>query len=112
MNKWIRLTPDKQSKLGWLWSRIPFTSNSWIIEFDFRVHGEGSLFGDGFAFWYTSDRAQTGPIFGSRDNFDGLIIAFDTYSNGKHKVRLRIQIFFYFSIFSFVISNVMIFYDS
>ncbi|KAJ3113323.1 hypothetical protein HDU96_003534 [Phlyctochytrium bullatum] len=86
VNKYIRLTQDRQSKAGWLWGKVPFTSSSWLLEFEFKVHGAGaSLFGDGFAFWYVSDREQGGPVFGSKDHFYGLGIFFDTYSNGKHR---------------------------
>ncbi|XP_015748797.1 PREDICTED: VIP36-like protein [Acropora digitifera] len=54
----------------------------------FKVHGAGdSLFGDGFAFWYSRDRMQEGSVFGSKDFFYGLAIFFDTYSNhnGEHQ---------------------------
>ena len=53
----------------------------------FRVHGKGkTLFGDGFAVWYTQDRMTAGPVFGSKNGFRGLGLFFDTYSNhhGEH----------------------------
>ncbi|KAI9019803.1 putative lectin family integral membrane protein [Hyaloraphidium curvatum] len=87
VNNWVRLTPDVTSKSGWLYSKLPFTSTSWEIEFEFRVHGKGgNLFGDGFAFWYTKDKASVGPVFGNKDKFDGLGLFFDTYPNSRQRI--------------------------
>lgn len=33
--------------------------------------------------WITKQRATTGPVFGSADNFEGLGIFFDTYKNNR-----------------------------
>ena len=66
--------------------------HNWEVVIQFQVHGQGKhLFGDGFAFWYTKEKGQTGPVFGSKDFFTGLGIFFDTYSNhnGEHKVSQR-----------------------
>jgi mannose-binding lectin 2 len=60
---------------------------NWEIQLQFKVHGKGKdLFGDGLVFWYTRDRMQPGPVFGSKDYFLGLAIIIDTYSNhnGPH----------------------------
>lgn len=65
----------------------PCTSINWELQVNFKVHGKGKdLYGDGFALWYSRDRLQTGPVFGSKDNFMGLAIILDTYSNhnGPH----------------------------
>lgn len=35
------------------------------------------------ALWITKQRATTGPVFGSTDNFEGLGIFFDTYKNNR-----------------------------
>lgn len=54
---------------------------------NFKVTGKGKeLFGDGFAIWYAKDRLVPGTVFGSKDNFFGLAIIMDTYSNhnGPH----------------------------
>jgi len=84
-NKYIRLTRNKPSQMGWLWSRLPLTASNYVIEVEFKVTGDSShLFGDGFALWITKDRAQPGPVFGSIDKFEGLGIFFDTYANGRH----------------------------
>jgi mannose-binding lectin 2 len=86
--EFVRLTPDRQSKRGSIWNRVPVTMHNWEVSVHFAVHGSGDLlYGDGFALWYTKDRGMDGPVFGSRDHFTGLGIFFDTYSNqnGPHE---------------------------
>jgi hypothetical protein len=36
-NKHIRLTQDRQSETGWLWSRMPIRVNNYQIEVEFKV---------------------------------------------------------------------------
>jgi len=84
-NKHVRLTRARPSEMGWLWSRLPITSTNFIMEVEFKLSGESShLFGDGLAVWFTTDRAQPGPVFGSIDNFNGVGIFLDTYANSRH----------------------------
>ncbi|SCZ90739.1 BZ3500_MvSof-1268-A1-R1_Chr1-3g02202 [Microbotryum saponariae] len=84
-NKHVRLTQDRASQAGWLWSRLALAPNSFEVEFEFRVDGKSStLYGDGLAMWFTKARAGTGPAFGSADYWDGLGIFFDTYANSRH----------------------------
>lgn len=88
-NRHIRLTQDRPHQRGWLWSRLPITAPSFEVNFEFRVDGKASTtFGDGFALWLTEERAQTGPVFGSKDYFTGLGVFFDTFANARH-VRRR-----------------------
>ncbi|KAI0048801.1 concanavalin A-like lectin/glucanase [Auriscalpium vulgare] len=83
--KHVRLTRNRPSLMGWLWSRLPLTATNYVIEIEFKVWGESHhLFGDGMAVWITKDRAQPGPVFGSIDMFTGLGIFLDTYANGRH----------------------------
>ena len=85
--KHIRLTHDRQHATGTLWSRLPITATNYEIEIEFKIGGTGaSLFGDGFALWLTSDRAIMGPVFGNKDEFEGLGVFFDTYRNGRRDV--------------------------
>ncbi|KAI8801295.1 vesicular integral-membrane protein VIP36 precursor [Cladochytrium replicatum] len=80
----VRLTSDRQSSSGWIWSKVMLTSASWVLEFEFRVQGASNhLFGDGFAFWYSTEREEPGPVFGNKDKFTGLGLFFDTYPNGR-----------------------------
>ncbi|EJF60754.1 legume-like lectin, partial [Dichomitus squalens LYAD-421 SS1] len=84
-NKHIRLTRAKPSQMGWLWSRVPLTASNFVLELEFKVAGDNNhLFGDGMAIWLAKDRAQPGPVFGSKDNFEGLGIFLDTYANSRH----------------------------
>jgi lectin, mannose-binding 2 len=53
------------------------------IEVEFKIHGPGHLYGDGFAMWLTTQRGTNGPVFGSADKFEGLGIFFDTYKNNR-----------------------------
>ena len=53
------------------------------MEVEFKIHGAGHLHGDGMAIWFTEERAQSGKVFGSKDNFNGLGIFIDTYKNGR-----------------------------
>ncbi|ESK97235.1 mannose er-golgi intermediate compartment [Moniliophthora roreri MCA 2997] len=85
-NKHIRLTRPVRSQMGWLWSRLPLTSANFVIEVEFKVSGDTSshLHGDGMAIWLTKERTEPGPIFGNRDQFNGLGIFLDTYANARH----------------------------
>ncbi|KAF1745524.1 hypothetical protein MXB_4315 [Myxobolus squamalis] len=78
----VILTSDTKSQKGSIWHSKPIEYHNWKIVVDFTVHGAGnSLYGDGFAFWYTKEHANEGPVFGNKDYFRGLGIIFDTYSN-------------------------------
>jgi hypothetical protein len=41
-NKQIRLTQDRQSEKGWLWSRMPLATPNWQMEFEFKVGLKGA----------------------------------------------------------------------
>ncbi|KAI5849060.1 legume-like lectin family-domain-containing protein [Tricharina praecox] len=82
-DQYVRLTSDRQHQAGYLWSRLPLTATNWEIEWEFKVHGTGNLYGDGMALWITKQRALPGPVFGSIDNFEGLGIFLDTYKNNR-----------------------------
>jgi len=83
----VRLTANKQSQRGAIWNKIPVNARNWELQVQFKVSGTTKdLFGDGFAIWYTRDKMNSGPVFGSQDFFSGLAIIADTYSNhnGPH----------------------------
>ncbi|KAI5302648.1 hypothetical protein KEM56_000491 [Ascosphaera pollenicola] len=82
-DRYIRLTGDRPSQKGWLFSRVPLAATNFQIEFEFQIHGNGHLHGDGLAMWLTKERANVGPVFGSQDMFEGLGIFIDTYKNGR-----------------------------
>lgn len=85
-NKHVRLTRNRPSQMGWLWSRLPLTATHYVIEVEFKISGDpkSHLHGDGLAIWLTKTRAQPGPVFGSVDKFQGLGIFLDTYANSRH----------------------------
>jgi hypothetical protein len=48
LENFVRLTPDRASKRGWLWGDRPLNVTSFSATLTFRVSGQGSqLFGDG-----------------------------------------------------------------
>ncbi|NWH73682.1 LMA2L protein, partial [Piaya cayana] len=107
MPQHIRLTPDLQSKQGALWNRVPCYLRDWEMQVHFKIHGQGkkNLNGDGFAIWYTKDRMQQGPVFGSKDNFLGLGVFVDTYPN-EEKQQERV-----FPYISAMVNNGSLTYD-
>ncbi|RMZ67893.1 lectin family integral membrane [Pyrenophora seminiperda CCB06] len=58
-------------------------ATNWEVTFEFKIHGQGNLYGDGFAMWLTKQRGQPGNVFGHTDKFEGLGIFFDTYKNNR-----------------------------
>jgi len=59
-NKHIRLTQDKPSQTGWLWSRMPLGVSNWQMDVEFKVDGKThNVYGDGFAIWVAKDRAKS-----------------------------------------------------
>ncbi|KAF2715516.1 vesicular integral-membrane protein VIP36 precursor [Pleomassaria siparia CBS 279.74] len=82
-DRYVRLASDKPSRTGWIFSRVPLTATNWEIVVEFKIHGQGNLYGDGFAMWLTKQRAQSGQVFGSMDKFEGLGVFFDTYKNNR-----------------------------
>lgn len=85
--QFISLTQDVQSSMGGIYNVKPIISRDWEIHIMFHVHSsDKTLFGDGFAFWYTQTPPSSGPAFGARDSFRGLGVFFDTYANqnGEH----------------------------
>ncbi|ORY70166.1 vesicular integral-membrane protein VIP36 [Pseudomassariella vexata] len=82
-DSYIRLSSDRPSQSGWLFSRVPLTATNWEIEVEFKIHGKNQLYGDGFAMWLTKERGKMGSVFGHSDNFEGLGIFFDTYKNNR-----------------------------
>ena len=79
----IRLTPDRQSKRGHLWSSRRVDVHDWSVVLEFRVSGQGkTLFGDGLAFWFTDmPNIRNGEVFGVVDDFKGFAVVFDTFRN-------------------------------
>ena len=77
----VRLTPAKQSRTGYLWNTQPVSMSDWQAVVEFSVSGLRNLGGDGFAFWYTEKSEMLGAVYGSTDFWTGLGVFFDTFNN-------------------------------
>ncbi|KAI8907099.1 legume-like lectin family-domain-containing protein [Powellomyces hirtus] len=75
---YVRLTPSVPDSAGAIWATQPNPHKEWQVEFSFSVFGRGYMGGEGLAFWYTKEKGTTGPMYGSKDKWDGLAILFDT----------------------------------
>jgi len=76
----IRLAPSVPGSKGHIWSTIPNPYEEWEVNFQMKIVGQHVGGGRGMAFWYARDTHQDGPIFGSKDNWNGLGIWFDSSS--------------------------------
>lgn len=57
----VRLTSDQRGVVAGVSNVHPLYSRDWEVIIDFRVSGStGTLFGDGFAFWYTASPIKPG----------------------------------------------------
>ncbi|KAJ3240421.1 hypothetical protein HDU81_003820 [Chytriomyces hyalinus] len=76
---------ERQHQRGFLWTKNPLTGSAWVVDVEFKVHGTaGAFHGDGFAFWYTTEKEQSGPVFGSKHPWNGLGVFFDTFKNSNY----------------------------
>ena len=82
-NNFIRITPDRQSKKGAVWSRKPTGVDDLNAILKFRISGQGkNFFGDGLAMWITDSSYYTeGDLHGSDEKFKGVGIIVDTFKN-------------------------------
>uniref|UniRef100_I2CP59 Lectin, mannose-binding 2 n=1 Tax=Nannochloropsis gaditana (strain CCMP526) TaxID=1093141 RepID=I2CP59_NANGC len=87
----VRLTPDRQSKIGALWSHKALGVDAVTMTLKFRIHGQGKkFFGDGIGFWVMeSPYWQEGDLHGVSHAFVGVGVAFDTFRNTEHGTRHR-----------------------
>ncbi|KAL1921248.1 uncharacterized protein VTP21DRAFT_10964 [Calcarisporiella thermophila] len=85
----IRLAPSIPGLKGALWGQLPNPYPEWEAEFAFRITPRHANGGDGIAFWYTRERMQEGPIFGSGPKWTGLGIFFDSGAKSKDQAEER-----------------------
>ena len=80
-NNFARLTPDRQSKKGALWSRKALGVPEFSGVLKFRISGQGkTFFGDGLALWIVKQTFyDPGDLHGFKENFQGIGIVFDTF---------------------------------
>ncbi|OQS06963.1 lectin [Thraustotheca clavata] len=83
----IRLTPDRQSKKGYVWNNQVLGRQSFSAILTFRISGQGQKwFGDGIGLWITtSPNYVYGENHGFVGDFTGIGIIMDTFVNPEHK---------------------------
>ncbi|KAF9110955.1 hypothetical protein BGX27_005668 [Mortierella sp. AM989] len=74
----IRLAPSIAGVHGSVWRSSANEYKEWEVEFSFKTHGQNYVGGKGMAFWYTQERAISGPVFGNKDKWKGLGIFLDS----------------------------------
>ena len=91
-SSFIRLTPNSQSKKGWLFNLAKLDSKQWEMEIHFSVKATYHIGGDGMAFWVLTPSMHpsmsnnhhnwlAGSLFGMREDFKGFGVILDTYDN-------------------------------
>jgi mannose-binding lectin 2 len=90
-SNFLRLTPDRQSKRGALWSVGSLNRNAFGSILKFRISGQGTNFyGDGIAMWITSNTAwKEGEFHGAQEQFKGVAIIMDTFKNLEYAFAHR-----------------------
>ena len=91
----IRLTPNAQSRQGWIFNEFELQSSDWEIELHFEVKSDYHIGGDGFGIFILNDTFHprrnkghnylSGSIFGMNDKFQGFGVVFDTYDNDGNR---------------------------
>ncbi|CAK4068366.1 unnamed protein product [Aphanomyces euteiches] len=87
LKSFIRLTPDRQSKRGYVWNNAPLERDTFSAVLQFRISGQGKKwFGDGIGLWLTNKRSHVqGENHGFTADFKGVGIILDTFVNHDHK---------------------------
>ena len=91
MKSFIRITPDRQSKRGSVWSRTKIGQNEMSTIVKFRISGQGkNFFGDGIGLWFTDSAFWSeGELHGGQESFTGVAIIFDTFKNTENLSQHR-----------------------
>jgi mannose-binding lectin 2 len=86
-----RLTPDRQSKKGSLWSKKPLGVDEFSAILKFRISGQGKqFFGDGIGFWIMQQSFwKEGNLHAVDERFVGVGIIFDTFKNTENLASHR-----------------------
>lgn len=84
MDSAVRLTKNNVKGSSRLWCRMPFTFSTWDIATRFSISGKNPG-GDGLAMWLTDKIVSNdGNAFGAPAQWNGLMIAIDTFDNNKN----------------------------
>ncbi|KAI8997225.1 legume-like lectin family-domain-containing protein [Pilobolus umbonatus] len=89
-DEFIRLSPSVPNTSGAIWSVLPNPYEEWEVEIAFKVTGNHVKGGRGLAFWYTKDSMEKGPVFGSKDKWDGLSVWLDSANPVTHKATAMV----------------------
>ncbi|XP_062926553.1 protein ERGIC-53-like isoform X2 [Mobula hypostoma] len=81
----VRIVPSIRSQSGSVWTKNRVAFENWEVEVAFRIVGRNRFGADGLAFWYTSEKGPTGPVFGAADHWHGVGVFFDTFDNDNRK---------------------------
>ncbi|CAG8448502.1 2092_t:CDS:10 [Ambispora leptoticha] len=85
--EFIRLAPSVPNHSGAIWSQLPNTYKEWEVEFTFKIYGNYYIGGRGIGFWYTKDRGELGPVLGSKDQWEGIGIFFETADASRNRAH-------------------------
>ena len=81
----VRLTPDRQSKRGYIWGKEKLAIKEFAAVLTFRISGQAKAwFGDGLALWLTTSQYVQGDNHGFIGDFKGVGVVFDTFVNEEH----------------------------
>lgn len=87
----VKVTPNglclngpRPEQTGAIWSQRPSTFKEWAAILAISVRGDAPVTStQGMAFWYTKDRGELGPVFGSKDKWTGFGIFLDSYGHNQ-----------------------------
>lgn len=87
MKNFVRLTTDRQSKRGHIWSKNVINRDEFATVITYRIHGQGKKwFGDGIGLWFTHEpQWKDGENHGFTDAYTGFGIVLDTFHNVEHR---------------------------
>jgi mannose-binding lectin 2 len=91
----VRLTPDRQSKRGYMWNEQSLGSEDFTVVMQLRISGQGARwFGDGVGLWLTESQSYApGLVHGfAAESHKGVGVVVDTFKNDGHSEHRDIAI--------------------
>ncbi|XP_063301959.1 protein ERGIC-53-like [Pelobates fuscus] len=77
----VRLVPSLKHHKGSMWTQLNASFPHWEVDVSLNIVGRTREGADGLAIWYTREPGQTGTVYGSADQWDGVGVIFDTFDN-------------------------------
>jgi mannose-binding lectin 1 len=94
-DQYIRLTPDRQSRVGMLWNTEPLDLPAFEVVMGFRAHSQSGYGADGMALWIVDEVPENdGPLFGHPMHFVGIGVLFDSYDNDRYRDNPAVHILY------------------